>query len=66
MPHGAFAVVTDISMFDPFFTTREVGSGSGQGLAIACKIIVDGHLGQLAFETEMGVGSTFIITLPLA
>lgn len=53
-------------IFDPFFTTKEVGSGSGQGLAIARKIIVDSHRGSLDFETEVGVGTTFVITLPLS
>ncbi len=52
-------------IFDPFFTTKAVGKGTGQGLAIAHAVIVDQHQGQLTFETEMGVGSTFIIRLPL-
>lgn len=52
-------------VFDLFFTTKPVGKGTGQGLAIAHAVIVDQHQGQLTFETEMGVGTTFIIRLPL-
>lgn len=52
-------------VFDPFVTTRDVGKGTGQGLAIARSIVVDKHGGALSFETQDGVGTTFIITLPL-
>lgn len=52
-------------IFDPFFTTKQVGKGTGQGLAIARNIIVDKHGGSLVFETRQGVGTTFIIRLPL-
>jgi PAS domain S-box-containing protein len=54
------------SIFNPFFTTKEVGRGTGQGLAIAQDIVADKHRGQLFFETEEGVGTTFIMQLPLA
>ena len=52
-------------VFEPFFTTKEVGRGTGQGLAIAYSVIVDKHAGAISFETELGVGTTFIIRLPL-
>jgi signal transduction histidine kinase len=52
-------------IFDPFFTTKKVGRGTGQGLAIAHSIIVDKHGGTIAFETRTGVGTTFVIRLPL-
>jgi PAS domain S-box-containing protein len=52
-------------IFDPFFTTKEVGRGTGQGLAISRSTIVDKHGGSLHFETEVGVGTTFVIRLPL-
>ncbi|QBG47383.1 hybrid sensor histidine kinase/response regulator [Verrucomicrobia bacterium S94] len=52
-------------IFDPFFTTKEVGRGSGQGLAIAREVIVNKHGGKFFFETQEGVGTTFIIRLPL-
>jgi signal transduction histidine kinase len=53
------------SIFDPFFTTKEVGKGTGQGLAIARNVIVKGHHGALDFTTESGVGTTFVIRLPV-
>jgi signal transduction histidine kinase len=52
-------------VFDLFFTTKEEGRGSGQGLAIAHAVIVDNHGGQLTFESVPGEGTTFIIRLPL-
>ncbi len=52
-------------IFDPFFTTKEVGKGSGQGLAIARNAIVKKHGGTLTFETEEGVGTTFIVRMPI-
>ncbi|MFH1036137.1 MAG: PAS domain S-box protein [Pseudomonadota bacterium] len=51
-------------IFDPFFTTKAPGKGTGQGLAIAYRVIVDKHGGQLAVESEEGCGTTFIIRLP--
>jgi len=51
-------------IFDPFFTTKEVGRGTGQGLSIGRKI-VDRHKGRLTFDTEVGVGTTFFIHLPI-
>ena len=52
-------------IFDPFFTTKEVGKGTGQGLSMAYRTIVNGHNGNLSFETSEGHGTTFIISLPL-
>jgi signal transduction histidine kinase len=52
-------------IFDPFFTTKDVGQGSGQGLAISYAIVVQKHRGTIEFETTVGVGTTFIIRLPL-
>ena len=53
-------------VFDPFFTTKEVGKGTGQGLAIAHTVVVKNHGGTIRFESEMGVGTTFIVRLPIA
>ena len=53
-------------IFDPFFTTKDVGRGSGQGLAIARNIVVDRHGGSLSCESEVGVGTTIIVRLPIA
>jgi len=52
-------------IFDPFFTTKQVGKGTGQGLAIARSVIVDKHGGELTVETEVGVGTTFHLRLPV-
>jgi two-component system NtrC family sensor kinase len=52
-------------VFDHFFTTKEVGKGTGQGLAIAHAVVVEKHGGTITFETEMGRGTTFIIRLPI-
>jgi len=51
-------------IFDPFFTTKKVGKGTGQGLAIVHDVIVEKHQGAIALESEVGVGTTFIIRLP--
>lgn len=53
-------------IYDPFFTTKAVGKGTGQGLAIARDIVVEKHHGSIICETEEGKGTTFIIRLPLA
>jgi len=52
-------------VFNPFFTTKPVGMGTGQGLSISYKVIVNKHNGSLVFDTEPGKGTTFKITLPL-
>jgi signal transduction histidine kinase len=53
-------------IYDPFFTTKEVGRGSGQGLAIARSIVVDRHGGLLSHDSEVGKGTTFKILLPVS
>ncbi len=52
-------------IYDPFFTTKEVGRGTGQGLAIVRSVVVDKHGGSLRFETEPGVGTAFFVRLPV-
>lgn len=52
-------------IFDLFFTTKEPGKGTGQGLAISHSVIVEKHNGTLDLETREGKGTTFIIGLPL-
>ncbi|MBT6434735.1 MAG: response regulator [Deltaproteobacteria bacterium] len=52
-------------IFEPFYTTKEVGKGTGQGLAIAHSIVVDKHQGKLDFKTQTGVGTTFSVHLPV-
>jgi signal transduction histidine kinase len=55
-------VVTKI--FDPFFTTKKVGDGTGLGLSIVHGIL-ERHGGEIRVETQIGAGTTFIVTLPL-
>ncbi len=62
---GGIPAAVREKIFDPFFTTKEVGKGTGQGLPIARRVIVEKHQGSLTFETEEGVGTTFIIRLPV-
>ncbi|MDR3566028.1 MAG: ATP-binding protein [Negativicutes bacterium] len=52
-------------IFNPFFTTKPVGKGTGLGLSISYDIIVNKHHGDISFVSEDGVGTTFVIKLPL-
>ncbi|MCP9770749.1 GHKL domain-containing protein [Lacihabitans sp. LS3-19] len=52
-------------IFQPFFTTKPTGKGTGLGLSLAYDIVTKGHGGTLAVESEVGVGTTFKINLPL-
>ena len=53
-------------LYDPFFTTKEVGRGTGQGLAISHSIVVDKHGGDISVSSKVGVGTEFTIRLPIA
>ena len=53
-------------IFDPFFTTKDVGRGTGQGLSLAHTVVTDRHGGTLTFETEVGQGTTFLVSLPIS
>lgn len=52
-------------LYDPFFTTKEVGRGTGQGLAIAHSILVDKHGGDISVGSSVGVGTEFTLRLPI-
>ncbi len=51
-------------IFEPFFTTKKMGEGTGLGLAI-CEKIIKEHSGRIEIESEVGKGSTFLISLPV-
>jgi signal transduction histidine kinase len=52
-------------LFDPFFSTKPVGSGTGLGLTISYQIIVEKHRGQLGVTSERGNGTEFVIEIPI-
>ncbi len=51
-------------IFDSFFTTKEIGKGTGMGLGVVAKIVNE-LSGEIEVETEIGKGSVFSVTLPL-
>ncbi len=59
MPEGVQAKI-----FQPFFTTKPAGEGTGLGLSLAHDIVAQGHGGTLAVASHEGQGTTFTITLP--
>ncbi len=52
-------------IFDPFFTTKAVGKGTGMGMAISYQIITEKHNGKIECFSDEGVGTEFIIEIPL-
>ncbi|MGH2633547.1 MAG: ATP-binding protein, partial [Tepidiformaceae bacterium] len=55
---------TRMRIFEPFYTTKPLGSGTGLGMAITYGI-VQGHHGTVELQTALGHGTRFTITLPL-
>jgi PAS domain S-box-containing protein len=53
-------------LFDQFFTTKEVGTGTGQGLSLVRTLVTDRHGGTIDFTSEVGAGTVFSVRLPLA
>ncbi|MEG3903320.1 ATP-binding protein [Microcoleus sp. B4-C5] len=52
-------------IFDPFFTTKSIGKGTGLGLAISYQILAK-HQGKIEVNSQIGQGTEFVITLPVA
>ena len=55
---------TVAKMYDPFFTTKDVGEGTGLGMSIV-KGIIESHNGTLEVKSTPGIGTEFILTLPI-
>ena len=74
-PEGAIVEVADTGsgipadqlsrIYDPFFTTKEIGKGTGLGLSITYGIVQE-HGGTITCDSSMGQGTRFTLTLPLA
>jgi signal transduction histidine kinase/ligand-binding sensor domain-containing protein len=62
--NGIPANVLD-KIFQPFFTTKPTGEGTGLGLSMSYEIVTKGHGGELKVETREGEGSEFNIVLPV-
>jgi len=52
-------------VFEPFYTTKPTGQGTGLGLSVSYFIIADNHRGKMSVESTPGVGTTFVIRLPI-
>jgi signal transduction histidine kinase len=52
-------------IFTPFFTTKKVGHGTGQGLPFSYSIVVERHKGKLYFKSKVNEGTTFFVHLPI-
>lgn len=52
-------------IFEPFYTTKDVGVGTGLGLSVSYFIITNNHKGSIKVESEPGAGAKFIIRIPL-
>ena len=53
------------NIFNPFFTTKPVGSGTGLGLSTSYSIVVNKHHGNLSCNSILGEGTEFLIELPI-
>lgn len=53
-------------IFQPFFTTKPTGEGTGLGLSLSYDIVIKGHNGQINVDSRTGEGTEFIISLPIS
>ncbi|SMC00643.1 histidine kinase [Hymenobacter roseosalivarius DSM 11622] len=61
---GGMADDVQAKIFQPFFTTKPAGEGTGLGLSLSYDIIAQGHGGTLQVESQEGEGSQFVLSLP--
>jgi signal transduction histidine kinase len=52
-------------IFEPFFSTEDVGGGTGLGLHTVRSVVVERHRGSVTFDSELGRGTRFVIRIPL-
>lgn len=52
-------------IFDYLYKTKDVGKGTGLGMAIARQITVEKHRGSIEVNSQLGQGTEFIITIPI-
>ncbi len=51
-------------VFEPFYTTKPVGTGTGLGLSVSFMIIANNHNGTMTVESTPGEGTRFVVELP--
>jgi signal transduction histidine kinase len=51
-------------VFEPFYTTKQTGQGTGLGLSLAYDIVTQGHGGTIEVDSELGRGTTFTVVIP--
>lgn len=66
LPQRNLIPIIDHKIFNPFFTTKPTGQGTGLGLSLSYDIITKGHGGELKVETKEGEGSEFVVQLPIS
>ena len=52
-------------VFEPFYTTKQIGKGTGQGLSVVHTVITEMHQGEISIQSEVGVGTKIEIRLPI-